>query len=125
MSGTHGEDLKSTEAIDAATVGESAYDDGDPFHGVDGLVLLRKLAQESNRTDTTHARLRGLLRRARQDPKNRTVHDESLRPERLDLANDPVDGPTGTGHTQYWCPTVGKNILMRADRSCPVCGEAI
>ena len=55
------------EAEEDAMPGESADGGGDPFGELDGLVVLRRLAQEASKSDKTQARFRGLRRRARHD----------------------------------------------------------
>ena len=54
------------EADDAIS-GESADGWSDVFGELDGLLVLRRLAQEASKPDKTRARFRGLRRHARHD----------------------------------------------------------
>ncbi len=97
--------------------------DGDPFAELDGLVVLRRLAQQSSKPGKTQSRFRRLRRSTRHDNKHhRANHNER---GRRDLTAHPAAGSGEDVHTPKWCPTVRKNILMRADRSCPACGRAV
>ena len=55
-----------TEAEDAIS-GESADGWSDPSGKLDGLLVLRRLAQEASKPDKTRTRFRGLRSRARHD----------------------------------------------------------
>lgn len=111
-----------SEADEDPMLGELADGGGDPLGEFDGLLVLRRLAQEASKPQ---ARFRGLRRRARHDNKHRRVSRESFTPARRDLTVHPEESPGQYAHTPNWCPTVGINILMRADRSCPACGGAV
>jgi hypothetical protein len=59
-----------SETDEDAMSGELADGGGDPFGELDGLLVLRKLAQEASKPE---ARFRGLRRRARREDKHRRL----------------------------------------------------
>ncbi len=143
MSGQYSKDLESADepldtlreptsksddrpaAVDEdAMWGESADDGGDPFAEPDGLVVLRRLAQEASKPDKIQSRFRVLRGRTRHDNKHHIVNDKSAQVRR-GLTVHPVEGSEENAHTPNWCPAEGKNILMRANRSCPACGQVV
>ena len=68
------------ETDEDAISGESADGGGEPFGEVDGLVVLRRLAQEASKPDKTWARFRGLRRRVPHDAKHRRASHENFTP---------------------------------------------
>jgi len=122
---TFGNDHGPVEVDEDAVWVESADDGGDPFAASNGLVVLRRLAQESSKPGKTQSRFLGRQRRRTRQGNKQSSVDDKASTARLNLMVHPVEGTREDAHTANWCPVVGKNILMRADRSCPACDQAV